>query len=186
MGNIYAQANDGETIQITYDGNNSEPILSKQRDFVVYVKSNEKDDIEEGGCYPTQICIYYFGTLSPIVLVQGCDSERNGGSYISYANSEKYPFGGLCNVGGIFLSPDDKTIYFGTSAWAVSGAVHYCIIATKQIYFITDGYINKVYPTGNLNISTSRIQKGGGRIWEDWLFDKNGKKIKFLKLSDMQ
>ncbi len=39
----------------------------------------------------------------------------------------------------LFLSPDGKILYFQTSAWATSDAVHSLDIATKRVSFVTAG-----------------------------------------------
>src|SRR5471030_1660198 len=46
------------------------------------------------------------------------------------------------------LSPDGKTLYFATSAWATSGAIHAIDVDGKNLRFITDANEYHVIKSG--------------------------------------
>lgn len=79
------------------------------------------------------------------------------------------------------LSPDGKTLFFQTDAWATSNAVHAITIATKQISFVTAGEIACVVLAGqyqgDLVIEQHRYFVQGGSYDNLWLYDSSGKEI---------
>ncbi len=87
------------------------------------------------------------------------------------------------------FSPDSKTLYFETSAWVTSGAVHAVDANGKHIRFVTDGGDLRIVQygpyKGDLIVNQHRYRfKGdtplGSYNW-DWIFTPTGKQIKLYK-----
>lgn len=90
------------------------------------------------------------------------------------------------------FSPDSKTLYFETSAWVTSGAIHAVDVDGNHLRFVTDGSELRVVQSGrykgNIIANQHRYRfKGntplGSYDW-DWLFTPTGKRIKLYKKMD--
>ena len=87
------------------------------------------------------------------------------------------------------FSPDSKTLYFETSAWVTSGAIHAVDIDGKHLRFITDGGELQVMQNGSykgdLIVNKHRYRFKGdtpqGSYNADWLLTPTGKEIKVYK-----
>jgi hypothetical protein len=81
----------------------------------------------------------------------------------------------------LLLSPDGKTLYFQTDAWATSNAVHAINIATKRVSFVAPGEIACVILAGqyqgDLVIEQHRYFVQGGSYDNLWLFSPSGKEV---------
>lgn len=181
-GNIFLEYNHAQTSQITDQGEDQQPILSKDTTIVYFLRTTK--DTTDAEDYPliieSKIIEYNLEELTEFELVKGCQADGLGSSTFSYADTEKYPFSGLCNISKIALSPDEQRIYFETDAWVVSPAVHYYDLATKQIYFFHDGWLGNIHEDGKVEIVITRIYKEMGRYTQLWLCNENGKEIKAL------
>ncbi len=87
------------------------------------------------------------------------------------------------------FSPNSKTLYFETSAWVTSGAIHAVDIDSNHLRFVTDGSELRVVQSGpykgDIIVNQHRYRfKGdtplGSYNW-DWLFTPTGKQIKLYK-----
>lgn len=87
------------------------------------------------------------------------------------------------------FSPDNKTLYFETSAWATSGAVHAVNVDGTHLRFVTDGDDLRIVRSGayrgDLIVNQHRYRfKGdtplGSDNW-DWLVTPAGKQIKVYR-----
>lgn len=179
MGNVYVQYGKMYFHQITKTGLDTLPALSKDRQFLIYLRYQKNNGIRL-----SQIIRYDLRTSAEEVLVQASEDNPDVSTSISYANSDNYHFSCLGDITNIKLSPDNERIYFETSAWTVSNAIHYYVISTGQIHFFHSGDLNKIYPNGMLNIQTTDLaydKKGNSaRYVQYWLYDSDGKKIKPL------
>jgi len=90
------------------------------------------------------------------------------------------------------FSPNSKTLYFETSAWVTSGAIHAVDIDGNHLRFVTDGSELRVVQSGSYKgdiiVNQHRYRfKGdtplGSYNW-DWLFTPTGKQIKLYKKMD--
>jgi hypothetical protein len=79
------------------------------------------------------------------------------------------------------LSPDGKTLYFQSSAWATSDAVHSLNIATKKVSYVTAGEIACVVRQGqyqgDLIVEQHRYFVQGGSHDDLYLYEPTGKQI---------
>lgn len=90
------------------------------------------------------------------------------------------------------FSPDSKMLYFATSGWATSGAIHAVNVDGSHLRFVTDGneyhVVKKGKYAGDLIVNQHRYRfKGdtplGSYDW-DWLFSPDGKQIKLYRKYD--
>ncbi len=86
------------------------------------------------------------------------------------------------------FSPNSKTLYFATSAWATSGAIHAIDVDGKNLRFITAGNEYHVVTDGkyrgDLIVNQHRYHDQGGSFDWDWLFTPEGKQIKLYRKED--
>lgn len=90
------------------------------------------------------------------------------------------------------FSPNSKILYFETSAWATSGAIHAVNVDGNHLRFVTDGNELRVVQSGpykgDIIVNQHRYRfKGhtpfGSYNW-DWLLTPTGKQIKLYKKMD--
>jgi len=87
------------------------------------------------------------------------------------------------NLGGfsrLRLSPDSKTLFFQSMAWATSDAIHSLDIASKKTQFVTDGTLVCIVGAGeyqgHLIVQQHRYFVQGGSYDFLYLYDVSGKK----------
>jgi hypothetical protein len=87
----------------------------------------------------------------------------------------------LTDFSHLFLSPDGNTLYFHTSAWATSAAIHSLDIATGKTAFVTSGGISCIVSggeyQGDLVVEQHRYFIQGGSYDALYLFTPAGKQI---------
>lgn len=87
----------------------------------------------------------------------------------------------LSNFKNISLSPDAKTIYFDSSAWATSDAIHSVNVKTHKERYVASGDLLCVIPSGNYKGNLIVIQDGffvqGGRHSDIYMISPTGKKM---------
>lgn len=181
-GNIVLTFKNGESKVLTSTGNDSSPFLSSDKTKVVFIREFPTSVKEAESEEPTesQIILIDIASQRETILVQGCKSDGKSSSPTDYYNSEKYPFDGLCNLMNPQFSPDGKRVYFESTAWVVSNAVHYYDLEKKKIFLFQVGSLNLIQADGNVSINISYTLKHGGRCWQDWLYSPEGKPIKAL------
>ena len=83
------------------------------------------------------------------------------------------------------FSPDSKILYFATSAWATSGAIHAINTNGKNLRFVTPGNEYRVVMDGkytsDLIVTQHRYREQGGSYDWDWLLTPAGKQIKLYR-----
>jgi hypothetical protein len=79
------------------------------------------------------------------------------------------------------LSPDGKTLYFETDAWATSGAIHAINLSTGGVSYVTAGELACVVLSreyqGDLVVEQHRYFVQGGSHDDLWLYNSTGKQI---------
>ncbi len=186
-GNIFLQYDNADTHQITFKGLDSHSMLSSDKKYLIFIRTiRNQEEPEEGVEYieESKIVQFTIATSSEKVLVQGCKSDGSGSSVISYAESDQYPFSGLCNITNVMLSPDGQRVYFETDAWTTSHAIHYCFVPTGKIALFGSGSLNEILPNGDINVGITAIEPNKGRYTQNWLFDKNGNEIKAIGVKE--
>lgn len=181
-GNIILILKNGESKVLTSNSTDSSPCLSADKSQVVFIRefTSSVSNSESGNPNETQIILMAIDSNKETILVQGCKSDGKGSSPTDYYNSEKYPFDGLCSLMNPLFSPDGKRVYFESTAWVVSNAVHYFDLEKHKIFFFQPGSLNLIQPDGNVSMNISSTHKHGGRYWQDWLYSPEGKPLKAL------
>lgn len=87
----------------------------------------------------------------------------------------------LTGFSHLALSPDSNTLYFETSAWATSHAIHAINLRTKKVSYITSGEIACVVLggeyQGHLIVEQHRYFLQGGSHDDLYLYSSAGKQI---------
>jgi hypothetical protein len=171
-GNIFLKENH-KKIQLTFDGNNSSPVLSPDGTLVAYVHSVSGKAIEtgagEGGL--TELWIAHPDNARTEKLVSPRSAEDMSNV--------------IAGITDIQFSGDSRTIFFSSKAWATSGAVHKVNVVSKKESFVTPGnslkLIRKGKYKGLLKVNQHRYHKQGGSYNCDYIFTLDGKEVAALK-----
>ncbi|OGT36627.1 MAG: hypothetical protein A3F12_00905 [Gammaproteobacteria bacterium RIFCSPHIGHO2_12_FULL_38_14] len=164
--------------QLTRGAKLTDLIESPDNQWIAFVKTSKK--IIPSSCafsltttnYADEIWMINVNTMQKKLLVAGnpdCD------------NPEKT----IIDPNDLQFSPDSKTLYFATSAWATSGAIHAIDSDGKNLRFITAGNEYHVVThgkyRGDLIVNQHRYHDQGGSYDWDWLFTPQGKQIKLYR-----
>jgi len=182
-GYIYFSPDGKEKILLTNGGKDRAPVLSPDGKKVAFIrKSDNQADLavamESLDCSPEdfladQIWVVNVDAKNEKILVRDRKS-----------NSQKWDDRtviGLIDDRSIQFSPDSKKVYFISSAWVTSGAVHCVNIDGSEEHFITPGNSLKVIDNGrykgHLIIEQHRYFLVGGSYDWLWLYGPDGKEI---------
>ncbi len=185
-GNIFFYSkNADKVLKLTHDNKNSHPILSPDGRWLVFItKSHDimpkscADSTDLSGKYADELWIYDLKTMKNKLFVKDHCSEE--------------PTKMIVDPQNLSFSPDGKTLYFETSAWTTSGAIHAINVNGTHSRFVTDGNEYHVIMhgkyKGDIVANQHRYRfKGdtplGSYDW-DWLFTPAGKQIKMYKKED--
>src|SRR3989338_29465 len=164
--------------QLTRGAKLTDLVESPDNQWIAFVKTSKK--IIPQSCafsltttnYADEIWMINVNTMQKKLLVAGnpdCD------------NPEKT----IIDPNDLQFSPDSKTLYFATSAWATSGAIHAIDSDGKNLRFITAGNEYHVVThgkyRGDLIVNQHRYHDQGGSYDWDWLFTPQGKQIKLYR-----
>lgn len=129
-----------------------------------------------------------------IMQLAGTDSDGNQNTDIEVGlndnssfqvlvknSSSTDPERNLTNFSNLNLSPDSKTLYFETDAWATAHAIHAFDLSAKSIRFVTNGELECVVLggryQGDLVVQQHRYFVQGGSHDDLYLFTPEGKEI---------
>lgn len=167
-----------QTIQVTHSGVSHDPVLSPNEKWLVFVRRS--NHLIPRACafsltktnYADEVLIVDLNTMHKKILVNvhpDCDHPKKV----------------IIDPNDLQFSPDSKTLYFATSAWATSGAIHAIDVDGKNLRYVT--YANEYHVIQNGKYRGDLIayqhryhDKGGSYDW-DWLFTPQGKQIKLYK-----
>lgn len=171
VGNILFTDADGKTVQLTSSGTDAFPSLSPDGRMVVFVRTVKGGPISTGSSEgpPTELWVTDIRTLKAELLVASKQAEDMKEVLAGFT----YPQ----------FSVDGKRIFFLSSAWATSDAVHCVDVASKRQRFVTDGNSLEVIRSGphrgKLRINQHRYRKGiGGAYDRDYIFSEGGIEVK--------
>ncbi|HLB56145.1 MAG TPA: hypothetical protein VJK30_02265 [Coxiellaceae bacterium] len=169
-----------QVLQLTHSDKNNHPTLSPNGRWLAFIKRGNHimpghcgDFADTGSNYGDEIWIADLKTMQIKRLVKNnfhCD----------------HPTKMIVDPKDLSFSPDNRTLYFETSAWVTSGAIHAVNVDGKYLQFVTDGGEYRIVRhgvyTGDLIVNQHRYRfKGntplGSCNW-DWLFTSQGKQIK--------
>ena len=172
LGNIYYTLAPNHTIKITHSGKDSAPALSSDKKMIAFVRignqiipKNCEDNTETK--YGNQVWIYDISTKKERLLVANnfqCDTPERK----------------IIDPTDITFSPDNKILYFITSGWTTSGALHGVNVDGTNQHYIIPANEFEVIPKGTykgyLIVNEHRyfIPPGGSYDWY-WLLSSDGK-----------
>lgn len=144
--------------------------LSPDKHFAVYVQAAPGAKISTGlgDADPNQLWLLDTKTRLKTRLVV---SKNN--------DDMKQVLGGLQSP---VFSVDGREVYFLSSAWATSDAVHAVTIKTRKIRFVTDGSSLRVITQGSyrgdLVVNKHKYRPNGSGSYDaDWLVSPSGREI---------
>lgn len=183
---VYAQdtqkEKDAKITQLTQDAKLTDLAKSPNGKWIAFVKKSNYS-------VPSN-CFYFFekGERADeiwIVNTDGMTKKLLVASHFSCGDVSKV----IVDPHNLQFSPDSRTLYFETSAWVTSGAIHAVDADGKHLRFVIDGGELRVVQSGlykgDIIVNQHRYRfKGntplGSYDW-DWLFTPTGKQIKLYK-----
>lgn len=170
-GNIYYTENSNRITQITHSGKDFSPVLSPNNKMIAFVRTGNQVVPEACDAYTTtkygnEIWIYDLSIRKKYLLVANnfeCDKPEKK----------------IIDPSDLLFSPNNNTLFFITSAWTTSGALHSVKIATKKHRYITPAnevkVVSKGEYKGHLIVNQHRYFIGGGSYDWYWLINTEGK-----------
>jgi dipeptidyl aminopeptidase/acylaminoacyl peptidase len=168
-GNIYLADKAGGSRALTSSGLDSQPIVSPDRRWVVFVRGTPGKAISTGSADSPATELWQTGAdgKNATLLVRGRGSDK---TEAVLANFSKPKF-----------SSDGRYVFFLSDAWATSGAVHIVDTTNRKEHFVCPGNDLDVVPSGEyrdcLLVLQHRYFIGGGSYDWYWLLRPNGKEI---------
>lgn len=159
----------GKKRPLTTGAQDSEPSLSLDGKAVVFLRKGSGKKLESAAGEVDANEIWWMDTAGgkPRQLVKSAGSD----------DPKKF----LGALQAPQFSPDGKTVYFMSAAWATSGSVHKVDVASGKTAFITDGNTLEVIPRGEhqgkLIVQKHKYFLGGGTYDWLWLVDAEGKEV---------
>ena len=178
-GNVYYVASD-KTVQITHTGKDKNPSLSPDNKTIAFVRTS--DILVPKSCvhfaftsddYANQVWIYDIATKKEKLLVKNnflCDKLEEV----------------IVDPEDLQFSPNSKILYFTTSAWVTSGALHAANVDGTNLRYLAPANSYQVVYNGKyknrLIIQQHRYFSTTGEGSYDWywLYTLQGKQIKTL------
>ena len=168
-GDVYYTDAAGKRIRLTRAGEDADPCLSPDERRIVYVRRVAGKEISSGsgGSQPTELRQMDVDGGNDVLLVRSAEAEKPEDTLAEFASPT--------------FSPDGKTVYFSSAAYATSGAIHAYDFTTRTVRFVMPGNRPMVVPAGDykgdLLVEQHRYFVGGGSFDWYWLFEPNGKEV---------
>ena len=187
-GNIYYLKNGKTNIQLTMSGQDRAPLLSPGGKTVAFIrKSKEKaylvvgaeEDYTPEGLLADQLWIVDLDTKQEKLVAK--DKSPIPGAMKGDGVTEQLRRMIQHIDNGLQFSPHGKKIYFITSAWVTSGAVHCINIDGTEEHFVTDGntllVVDRGRYKGNLIVNKHKYFLLGGSYDWYWMVTPEGKEV---------
>ncbi len=155
---------------------------------LVNAQGQDSDSVVSSVVAPGGKDVYYIKTLhgqdvagNPKMDIEiGINGNRQFLILLTNQPSED-PQKNLTEFSNLALSPDGKSLYFQTAAWATSDAIHSMNLKTRKVSYVTDGELACVVLggqyQGDLIVEQHKYFVQGGSYDNLWLYDPTGKKI---------
>lgn len=166
---VYRASASAAPRRLTALGLDSGPRLSPDGRMVAFVRATPGDSVEAapGRSEATSLWIIGVDGRAPRMLVRGRASGE--------------PKEALASFQAPRFSPDGSRIYFLSSAWVTSGAVHAVEVASGRERFVVAGNSLDVVPAGeyagHLLVEQHRYFLAGGSYDWTWLFTADGTEV---------
>jgi len=168
-GNIQFTDKAGQTTALTSSGRDSGPILAPDGKWVAFVRKVEGKKIATGS-----------DELHPTELWQVRTDGKEASLLVKCRAAEK-PESLIAGFENLQFSTNGKLLYFVTSAWATSGAVHVVDSTNRKERYLFPGSDLKIVTSGEykdcLLVQQHKYFVGGGSYDWFWLLRPDGKEV---------
>jgi len=180
---FYYSRDEDKVLQLTSGGKNSASVLSPNGKWIAYVKRSKNimpidcaHSVNLNSQYANELWVIDLSNRTQQLLVKNnfsCDDPKKM----------------IVDPKNLQFSPDNKTLYFQTTAWETSDAIHAVTVSTGSLRFVTDGNQYHVIQTGKYRGDLIANQyryhfkddmPSSSDHW-DWLFTPAGKQIKLYR-----
>jgi hypothetical protein len=164
-GNAVYHAADWTVRILTHTGRDSVAVLSPDGRWVAVVRHT-------GRTVPTTLA------PQPATELWVVSTATGAGRRLVAPAAGRTPERTLAGLWDVVFSPDSRTVYFLSPAWATSSAVHAVEVATGRERYVTPGNSLAVVPRGRyrgyLIVQQHRYFLGGGSYDWTWLLTPGG------------
>lgn len=169
-GNVFYRASESaQARQLTSAGVDREPRLSPDGRRVAFIRGTPGDSVETATGYGETTELW-------TIRVDGSDARR----WVRGRASDE-PARALAQLRTPQWSPDGQRVYFQSSAWVTSGAVHALDLAAGTERFVAPGNSLEVVPrgefAGHLLVEQHRYFLAGGSYDWIWLLTPDGRAV---------
>jgi dipeptidyl aminopeptidase/acylaminoacyl peptidase len=168
-GNVCISTAGGEAKTLTNSGHDSEPVLSPDGKWIIFVRTipGKKISTGSGDADVTELWQIRADGKEPTALVRSKGSDK----------MEKV----LAGLSKPQFSTNGRLVYFLSDAWATSGALHVVDTTNGTEHFVCPALEFEVVPSGeyrdNLLVQQHRYFIGGGTYDWFWLLKPDGKEV---------
>lgn len=168
-GNIQFTDKSGKTTALTSSGRDSAAVLAPDGKWVAFVRKVEGKKIATGSdeVDPTELWQVRVDGKEPSMLLRCRESDKVESLIAGFDNLQ--------------FSTNGKLLYFVTSAWATSGAVHVVDTTNRKERYLFPGNDLRVVTAGEykdcLLVQQHRYFIGGGAYDWFWLLRTDGKEV---------
>lgn len=175
---IFYTGDDGRSHQLTTSKNNGGAVLSPDGKSVAFVRTYENPGHEYGD--PDEKCELWVTDIegkSPHRLLQSKGQDGPAEQRLAYFSH-------------LHFTPDGKSLYFSSAAWATSNSVHLIDLTTQQEHFVTSGdsmrLVTKGKYAGYLVVALHKYYKQGGSYDYYWLVAPSGREIRVVAKTERE
>lgn len=173
-GNLYYFGDDGIPKQVTNFRTDGEPSLSPDEKTIVFVRLRSATVSGPDKKATTELWTIESSGRNPTLLLTARSSQK--------------PENELSGFSSPVFSLDGGSIYFISSAWATSGAIHLINIKTKRTKFVSPGnslqLVRSGKYVGHLIILKHKYFAGTGSYDFYWIVSPQGREV--LPIGDQQ
>lgn len=163
-GKIFHRNEHGEVQTISNEPNNTGVVVTPDQKWGAYIHADTTTSDDP---------------ISEIWLV---DMDTRASRMVVRSQTNDKPENNLTQLHNLKFSPDGRSLYFMTAAWATSSAVHQIDLATLQQHYVTDGNSLDIVPHGKyagyLVVTKHTYLRGGGTVENYCLLKPNGHRVK--------
>jgi dipeptidyl aminopeptidase/acylaminoacyl peptidase len=167
-GNIQFTNKDGQTTALTSSGRDSDPCLSPDGRLVAFVRATPDRKVSTGSGEDTsELWIVGSDGKNPRKVVEPKAADKTENILAEMSTPQ--------------FSSDGRRIFFETSAWTTSSAVHVIDLSTKKEQFVCAGNGLEVIRSGEYKdcflVQQHRYFIGGGSYDWYWLLRPDGEEV---------
>lgn len=172
-GNLVYRTASGATEVLTETGADGSPAISPDGNLIAFTRQRPGEQADSND--PNS------SSLSDVYVIRISDHALK--KIVTAAHSTQ-PENELSGINSFKFSPDGSTLYFNTTAWTTSGAIHSVPVQGGRERFVTNGngfaVVQRGKYAGYLVTSQHRYMEGHGS-WNPYvLVSPDGKEIKVL------